>query len=314
MRGRHSKGRISRLLIGITVTYLLSVSYVTAGELKARDIETLPLPPEMRLVGQSAMKKGIIVREYCSSKRAGEVLEYFKSSLNNFVEIEMDTVKGHSTKLLLDVRSPADWRKSREFIEILTPHKKISGCRTTVYISGSRIAKETDKTEATKGMAPAGKKEHEMPRTKLPEFSNFIGFGAFVNSLNFSIGPTLMIWPTDSFAIQGTYGVGTFTSFEARALFRWNLPSKVRPYFGAGYVHAEKEETVLGVDKTIEGESFTAFAGAELKLGKHLFAYMEVGGTPLDVETEFLSGSTKVKATVKYSPVTVNAALIFYLW
>ena len=205
----------------------------------------------------------------------------------------MGTAKGISTKLLFDVDSPGKWRKSREFIEILKPKRKKPKCKTTIYISSKHIARE---------------------KKKEVEISKVVGFGAYVNTVNFSAGPTLIVWPTENLAVQGTYGAGTFTSYEARVLYRLNVTSKIKPYLGAGYIHAEKDETVLGVDITIEGGSYSAFAGAEVKLTNSLYAYLEVSGTPLEVETEFISGSTLVKVSVEYSAVTINAALVFYLW
>ena len=43
------------------------------------------------------------------------------------------------------------------------------------------------------------------------------------------------------------YGMGTFTSYEIRDLYKFNYSENLNPYMGAGYLHAEKEADVIGV-------------------------------------------------------------------
>jgi hypothetical protein len=155
--------------------------------------------------------------------------------------------------------------------------------------------------------------EYPVPTDKHRE-KTFFGIGAAVNMLNFSIGPSLIIWPLQNLAFQGTYGVGTFTSYEARTFYRFPLSYSIRPYLGVGYLHAERSATVIGVDTTISGSSFTGFGGVELPVYKNLYAYIDVSGTALKLSKDVTNGSQTATATVKYSPVTICAGLMFYLF
>jgi hypothetical protein len=142
----------------------------------------------------------------------------------------------------------------------------------------------------------------------------FIGMGGNVNTLNFSGGPSLILWPLKNLAIQGTYGFGTFTSYEARTFYRFPLTQRINPYLGAGYLHTEREATVIGVNTKIKGESYTIFGGVELQLYKNLYGYVDVSGTPMKLKKEVANGTTQATATVKYSPVTVCIGLVLYLF
>ena len=141
-----------------------------------------------------------------------------------------------------------------------------------------------------------------------------VGIGGYVNTVNFSGGPSVILWPLKDLAIQGTYGLGTFTSYEARALYRLPMALRIKPYLGAGFLHSERSVSVLGVDTKIKGDSFTAFAGVELPLYKNLYAYIDVSSTPLKLKQEVVSGNVQATATVKYSPVTINAGLVLYVF
>jgi hypothetical protein len=142
----------------------------------------------------------------------------------------------------------------------------------------------------------------------------FIGLGAHINTLNFSGGPSLILWPLKNLAIQGTYGFGTFTSYEARTFYRFPLTQRVNPYLGAGYINTERKGTVIGVDTKIKGESYTVFGGVELPLYKNLYGYVDVSGTPIKLKKEVVNGTTQATATVKYNPVTVCIGLVLYLF
>ena len=64
------------LIIGLTLTFL-SMANVSLAE-KSGTNETLMLPiyPGTHLVWQSALKKGIIVKEYCSNKPAIKIINF----------------------------------------------------------------------------------------------------------------------------------------------------------------------------------------------------------------------------------------------
>jgi hypothetical protein len=142
----------------------------------------------------------------------------------------------------------------------------------------------------------------------------FVGIGGFVNTFDFSAGPSLILWPFKNLAFQGIYGLGKFTSYEARTFYRFPLSQLIKPYLGAGYLHAEKNAFVLGTDIKIKGDSFTVFGGVELPLYKNLYGYVDVSGTPLKLKRDVASGASQATVTVKYTPVTVCAGLVFYLF
>ncbi|MBI4689284.1 MAG: hypothetical protein HY754_03310 [Nitrospirae bacterium] len=152
------------------------------------------------------------------------------------------------------------------------------------------------------------------PQTHKGAKRKFLGIGGFADTLNFSAGPTLILWPLKNLALQGTYGSGTFKTYEARAFYRFNLWSRLNPYIGAGYFHVERKASVIGVDTKIKGNSFIGFAGLELSIYKNIFGYVEVGGTPLKLDADITNGSRKAKATVDYSPVTIGTGLVLYLF
>jgi hypothetical protein len=143
---------------------------------------------------------------------------------------------------------------------------------------------------------------------------NVFGIGASVNTLNLSGGPSLIFWPSQNLAIQGSYGMGTFTSYEVRTFYRFPLSQHLKPYIGAGYLHAERQANVIGVDTTITGDSITGFIGVELPVSKNLYAYIDVSGTPMKLQKEVTNGGTQATATVTYSAVTINLGIMLYLF
>jgi hypothetical protein len=143
---------------------------------------------------------------------------------------------------------------------------------------------------------------------------NVFGIGAFVNTLNFSGGPSLIFWPAKNIAIQGSYGMGTFTSYEVRTFYRFPISQNLKPYIGVGYLHAERKANVIGIDTSITGDSATGFAGVEMSVSKRLYAYLDVSGTPMKLKKEVINGGTQATATVTYSPVTINIGIILYLF
>lgn len=170
------------------------------------------------------------------------------------------------------------------------------------------------KTEAPK-LQPQ-KTEVSQPTDKTAR--RYIGIGGFANTINFSGGPTLILWPLKNLAIQGFYGWGTFESYEVRGFYRFDLSSTLKPYLGAGYLHTEREFEVTysgtTVEGTMKGNSYTIFGGVELSLIKDRLAfYVDVSGTPLKLEDDVTIGSDKVKISVDYSPVTIGTGLVFYI-
>lgn len=185
----------------------------------------------------------------------------------------------------------------------------------------SKAPKETKtdqpRTSTQQGITIERKKPTSYKRpaeVDLHDERNVFGIGASVNTLNFSGGPSLILWPTKNIAIQGSYGVGTFTSYEVRTFYRFSLSQSLKPYIGAGYLHAERKTNVLGVDTSITGDSGTGFIGLELPVSKSLYAYIDVSGTPMKLRKDVTNGGTQATATVTYSPVTVNIGIMLYLF
>jgi len=153
-----------------------------------------------------------------------------------------------------------------------------------------------------------------MQRGESPVDRVIMGIGGHVNTINSSAGAALTLWPLRDLALQGTYGIGTFTSYEARMFYRIPLSRRINPYLGAGYLHTERKGNVIGIDTTISGDSYTAFVGMELQLYKGISLYADASGTPLKLRKDVTNGTTQATATVKYAPVTVNAGIVFYLF
>ncbi len=191
--------------------------------------------------------------------------------------------------------------------------------RTHLYTSLSKSFTVYKQEETTKPIQPSEtiKKPSAYDRTAKTGISGeriFVGIGGYVNTVDFSAGPSIILWPFKNLAIQGAYGIGTFTSYEARTFYRFPLSQRLKPYLGAGYLHAERKTTVIGVDTTIKGDSFTVFGGVELPIYKNLYGYVDVSGTPMELKKDVTNGATQTTATVTYSPVTICIGVVLYLF
>lgn len=154
----------------------------------------------------------------------------------------------------------------------------------------------------------------QTPTPKKDDGRRYLGIGAFANTANFSAGPTILFWPLKNLAIQGSYGFGTFTSYEVRSFYRWNLYKYLNPYLGAGFLYAERDATINLVKTKVSGSSFTGFLGAEVPLMKNLSAYIDVSGTGMKLEKTVTSGGNKITGKVSYSPVTLNLGIAYYFF
>ncbi len=191
--------------------------------------------------------------------------------------------------------------------------------RTHLYSSATRsFLVKAPSVQTAHQKQPPQKKAEQPPAQpssrKQTEQRVFAGLGGYLNTVNPGAGGTLIVWPLNNIAVQGTYGGGTFTSYEARIFYRMNFFERLHPYIGAGYIHAERKATVIGVDTTFKASSFTGFAGVEIPLYKNMYAYADVSGTPLKMSQNVQSGGATATATVDYSAVTVNLALVLYLF
>ena len=167
--------------------------------------------------------------------------------------------------------SPAEWHQSRRFIEITEKRNyKVSGCPTTVFITKapeiiekkrgidylpeglpvSKLEAPVEKVKPLPVKEPPSLKEPEkaadeiVPHKRKDELQrNYFGIGGFVNTVNTSGGPSVLFWPLRNIGIHGTYGFGTLTSYEIRGMYRFNIPGRLKPYIGAGFIHTERDAT-----------------------------------------------------------------------
>jgi hypothetical protein len=114
--------------------------------------------------------------------------------------------------------------------------------------------------------------------------------------------------------LQGTYTVGTFTSYEARLIVRFERPSGFNPYIAAGYLSVSVDKDVIGVSTTFKDSSVSGALGVEVPLGRRVRGYVEVSGASINLEEIVTNGAQTAKSTVEYAPVTINAGIVFYLF
>lgn len=310
-------------LIAIFMMALLLFIYaktaVAAETLQEKSETNIPLYIGLRFIDHITLKSNITADRYCSNSPPATILNFYKNIFKKALEVQEGSPKGMVYKLLLDVNSLLNWQASRRFIEVYTDRQR-TGCTTIVHIAEiSKPSKDAEQTPSTTkedkvSTAVSEPTLRQKPAEEVPSGRKYIGVGVFTNTLNFSAGPTLILWPFENLAIQGYYGIGTFTSYEARMFYRFNISSTLNPYLGAGYLHAEKEATVIGVNTKIEGNSFNILGGIELPIYKGLFAYIEASATSMKLEKDVTNGTRSAKAKVKYSPATIGAGLVFYFW
>lgn len=155
----------------------------------------------------------------------------------------------------------------------------------------------------------------QTPTPKPPKDERqYLGLGASVNAVNFSAGPTIIFWPLKNLAVQGSYGLGTFTSLEARVFYRWPMYKYFNPYIGVGYLYAEEDATIIGVKTKISGSSFTGFVGGEIPITKRISGYVDISGTGMKLEKTVRNGGLQSTGKASYSPVTLNLGVVFYLF
>ena len=161
--------------------------------------------------------------------------------------------------------------------------------------------------------------EHEVPaRAEAPPHRvaerNSFGVGVYGNMLNPAGGATLMLWPFQNIGIQGTYTVGTFTSYEARLLAKIDLSPRYHPYIGVGYLSVSKETDIIGITTEFRDKSVSGVIGVEIPLGRSTFGYVEVSGNAINLQKMVTNGTQTVKSTVEYTPVTIGIGIVYYLF
>jgi hypothetical protein len=163
---------------------------------------------------------------------------------------------------------------------------------------------------AVPAAAAAGKEAARRPQAEPHAF----GLGISANALNPAGGGTMMLWPFRNVGLQGTYTVGTFTSYEARLLVRFERPSGFNPYIAAGFLSVSVDKDVIGVSTTFKDSSVSGAVGVEVPLGRRVRGYVEVSGASIDLEEIVTNGVQTARSTVEYAPVTINAGIVFYLF
>jgi hypothetical protein len=159
---------------------------------------------------------------------------------------------------------------------------------------------------------PAAAKKEETQR--LSEENYAFGLGISANALNPAGGGTIMLWPFRNIGLQGSYTVGTFTSYEARLLVRYGRPSGFNPYFAVGFLSVSVEKDVIGVTTTFKDSSVTGAVGVDVPLGRRVRGYVEAGISSIDLQETVTNGPQTVNATVDYTPVTISIGIVYYLF
>jgi hypothetical protein len=143
-----------------------------------------------------------------------------------------------------------------------------------------------------------------------------IGVGVYSNTLNSTVGATMILWPFKYVGFQGSYTVGSFTITEGRVLARMPLSSGINPYMGVGYLNVTAEKTVdiINTKEKFQDSGISGVIGVEIPLGKAFFGYVEVCGASIDLKKEVTSGSITGTASVKYSPVSIGLGIVYFLF
>jgi hypothetical protein len=238
-----------------------------------------------------------------------------KTLLWNNVRFAPGQRKSYALVNKYDVSQPGEYTVEYRVYNKGRSHRYASLSKTFTVV-GPAERKEPEHVVSPEKKEPVARlaPRERRPKGLRGEERNHLGIGGYVNTLNFSGGPTFILWPLRDLAIQGSYGVGTFTSYEGRIFYRLPLEEGMKPYLGAGYLHTERKATVIGLNTTIPGDSFTVFAGVEVPLSKSIHGYIDVSGTPMKLKKDVVNGTQAATVKVEYSPVTINVGLVFYLF
>jgi hypothetical protein len=146
--------------------------------------------------------------------------------------------------------------------------------------------------------------------------SNHLGVGVYSNTLNSTVGATVILWPFKYVGLQGSYTAGSYTITEGRLLARLPLSSGINPYLGVGYLNVTTEKTVdvINTKEKFQDSGPSGVIGAEIPLGKDFFGYVEICGSSIDLKKEVTSGSITGTASVKYSNVSIGLGIVYFLF
>jgi len=192
-----------------------------------------------------------------------------------------------------DIKQPGTYKV--EYFVYNANKSKIYDSRLKTFIVGSQPEAKTQKS-AVKAV------------------ENHLGIGGFVNAFNFSAGPALVLWPVRNVGIQAFYGVGTFKTYDIRVLYRFSTTGGLNPYVGLGYLSAERDTNVLGVDTKFKSSSGEVCAGVDVPLSAHFSLFADVNANNMKLTKFVTNGSLSGTAEVKYSPVSFSAGIVYYLF
>lgn len=276
------------------------------------DVASISIVPESPGAGQQPEVTARIVRKAPAAPKETEA----------FSVIAVVTMPDNRTKSWMWKNVTLRRGESREFTLPKLFDTKMAGrykVEYNVYSSDMRRRFTSSSASFTAGPAakpvapPAATAAKEAARRPQAEHYEF-GLGLSANALNPAGGATMVLWPFRNVGLQGTYTVGTFTSYEARLLVRFERPSGFNPYIAVGFLSVSVDKDVIGVSTTFKDSSVTGAVGVEVPLGRRVRGYVEVSGASIDLEEIVTNGPQTAKSTVEYAPVTINAGIVFYLF
>lgn len=165
--------------------------------------------------------------------------------------------------------------------------------------------------------APAPKQASEpQPGYQSEHYSDpgfAIGAGGFVDTINRSVGPTIIVKPWGNLTLQASAGIGEYETIEARAYLSSDITTWTTGYFGLCYLHAKTETEVYGIDVQASGSGAGIVMGFEHRITDAASIYLDFSYTPLDLEATATIGPLSVKEETGYSPTRVGLGLVYYL-
>lgn len=138
--------------------------------------------------------------------------------------------------------------------------------------------------------------------------------GFAIDPGNFSAGPSILWWPYGYAGFQASYGQGSFTTYAIRGLVRAGKISGITPYAGLGLLSAELETSVRGVDTRLLGRGGEVVAGVVLPLSTRVSLLAAVTANNIKLDKTVYVNGRDVSVTVNYSPISVAATLVYYVF
>jgi hypothetical protein len=300
----------------ILAALLLAVADISHAARPVVEVRSITVVPDVLAPGKEPAVKAVIGRT-----KTRMSLEPAAFNIIAVVTLPNNIVKSSIWKNVLfergqsrEIDAPAffDTRLTgtytiRFYVYSLDMRRRLAtSVRTFIVVKGATAGP----TPSTKP-APAEKKEQPMhPVAERPIF----GLGVYGNALNPAGGGTVILWPFEHVGIQGSYTAGQLTTTEARLLVKFGKIAGVYPYLGAGYISVSKDATVIGVPTEFKDSGMSGVVGAEVPFGRNWYGYIEVSGSAIRLQETVTNGVQTVDAKVSYSPVSICAGIVFYLF